>query len=148
MSPVFYDSMDHEIVMQHAKTIITDQRLLNLLYQYLNRVEVLKGNHRLIEHGIPKGCPLSPLMGGLLLKSLDNSIRKDCFYVRYMDDWIILTKTRHQLRRVVKKMHQIMNRLSLSWHLIRPLLERPGVGLTFWVIVSQTKALLAWHKKR
>ena len=110
----FYDSMDHTVVMSHAKNSIEDARLLDLLHQYLGRVEIYNGDHRLIESGIPKGCPLSPLMGGLLLKSLDDSIKNDCFYVRYMDDWVILTKTRRQLRRVVKKMHQIMDRLKFK----------------------------------
>ena len=127
----FYDSMNHDIVMQHAQTVMTDKRLLNLLHQYLNRVEVLKGNHRLIEQGIPKGCPLSPLMGGLLLKSLDDSISKDCFYVRYMDDWVILTKTRHQLRRVTKKMHQIMNRLKFKLALDKTYIGRIKRGFDF-----------------
>lgn len=44
-------------------------------------------------------------MGGLLLKSLDDLMKAGCFYVRYMDDWDILSKTRRQLRRVIKKMH-------------------------------------------
>lgn len=47
----------HSNWMQHAKAVLKDQRLLNLLYQYLNRVEVRHGDHHLIELGIPKGCP-------------------------------------------------------------------------------------------
>ena len=45
-------------------------------------------------------------MGALILKSLDTSLSTDGAYVRYMDDWVILTKTRNQLRGVVKKMHR------------------------------------------
>jgi hypothetical protein len=127
----FYDSMNHDIVMQHAKTVIHDSRLLALLHQYLNRVEVHQGNHRLIEQGIPKGCPLSPLMGGLLLKSLDDSIRKDCYYVRYMDDWVILTKTRHQLRRVVKEMYPIMTRLKFKLALDKTFIGKISAGFDF-----------------
>ena len=127
----FYDSMNHDIVMQHAKAVITDKRCLNLLYQYLNRVEVLHGDHRLIERGIPKGCPLSPLMGGLLLKSLGDSIMKDCFYVRYMDDWVVLTKTRRQLRRVIKKMHQVMDRLKFKLALDKTFIGPIRKGLDF-----------------
>jgi RNA-directed DNA polymerase len=127
----FYDSMNHDIVMQHAKEIINDKRCLDLLYQYLNRVEVLHGDHRLIERGIPKGCPLSPLMGGLLLKSLDDSIMSGCFYVRYMDDWVILTKTRHQLRRVIKKMHQVMDWLKFKLALDKTFIGRISKGFDF-----------------
>ncbi|NEO95090.1 MAG: hypothetical protein F6K56_34805, partial [Moorea sp. SIO3G5] len=37
--------------------------------------------------GISLGCPLSPLMGALYLKPLDDRMAElGCFYVRYMDD--------------------------------------------------------------
>ena len=45
------------------------------------------------------GSPLSPLMGTLYLKRLDDRMAKlGCFYIRYMDDWVILAPTRWKLR--------------------------------------------------
>lgn len=81
-----YDSMDHQMVLDHVKKGVGDKRIIALIAQYMNRVEVLQGEHQLIESGIPKGCPLSPLMGALVLKSLDASISKECFYIRYRDE--------------------------------------------------------------
>jgi RNA-directed DNA polymerase len=110
----FYHSMNHAIVLEQCKKIIKDRRILSLIQQYLNRCEVRDGNHTLVEQGIPKGCPLSPLMGALMLKSLDDCIPEGALYVRYMDDWVIAVKTKTQLRRMVKKMHQVMHRLKFK----------------------------------
>ncbi len=52
--------------------------------------------YRNVKRGISLGCPLSPLMGALYLKQLDDSMDKTgLFYVRFMDDcarWMPLFK--------------------------------------------------------
>jgi len=127
----FYDSMDHQIVLETVKESIKDKRIISLIHQYMNRVEVDHGEHRLIEVGIPKGCPLSPLMGALILKSLDASLSTDGAYVRYMDDWVILTKTRNQLRGVVKKMHRVMKKLKFKLALDKTFIGKISKGFDF-----------------
>lgn len=110
----FYDSMNHTMVLQEAAQHIQDARLLELLKQYCSRVEVYLGHYRHSASGIPKGCPLSPLVGGFMLKSLDDAMDNSVFYARYMDDWVILVNTRSQLRRVVRQMHHVMKRLGFK----------------------------------
>ncbi len=82
----YYYSIDHQLVMQHCRQVMTNKKVLRMIAQFLNRVEVQDGEHFLINQGIPKGCPLSPLVGALMLKSLDESLPKGRFYARYMDD--------------------------------------------------------------
>ena len=41
---------------------------------------------------------------------------KGVFYARYMDDWVVLCKTRHQLRNVVKRTYQVLDKLKLKIH--------------------------------
>lgn len=50
--------------------------------------------------GFSLRCPLSPLMGALYLKPLDDATA-GLFYARFMDDWVILTTTRWKLRAAV-----------------------------------------------
>jgi RNA-directed DNA polymerase len=102
-----------------------------LLQQYMNRVEVHHGSHDLIEQGIAKGCPLSPLMGALMLKSLDKMIPLGCTYARFMDDWVILTRTRRQLRQVLKNMHAIVHRLKMRLALNKTFIGRISKGFDF-----------------
>lgn len=56
-------------------------------------------------------------MGALFLKPLDDLMgRMGLFYVRFMDDWVILTRTRWKLRGAVKAVQELMNQLKLELH--------------------------------
>jgi hypothetical protein len=50
------------------------------------------------------------------LKALDKAFEnnKGVFYIRYMDDWVILTNTRKQYRKAIKKMHKVLEQLKLK----------------------------------
>ena len=43
--------------------------------------------------------------------------KMDIKYLRYADDWIMLAKTKHKLRKAVKKRKQILTNLNLKEHL-------------------------------
>ena len=65
--------------------------------------------------GLPRGCPLSPALGGFFLYELDQQfVSSDVFYLRYMDDLLVLTKTRWKLRRAVRQLNQALARLRLE----------------------------------
>jgi RNA-directed DNA polymerase len=68
-----------------------------------------------VYQGISRGFPLNPIFGALYLKALDDHfIDKNLYYVRYMDDILILTKTRWQNRKAVKQLNQILNKLKVE----------------------------------
>ncbi len=69
------------------------------------------------EKSISLGCPLSPLMGALFLKCLDERMAKSgLFYVRFMDDILVLSPTRWKLRNAVKVVNQVLGSLKLEKH--------------------------------
>ena len=60
---------------------------------------------------------LSPLLGALYLQVLDERLGQgEAYYVRYMDDILVLTRTRWQLRRAVRTMNRTFAELKLSQH--------------------------------
>jgi RNA-directed DNA polymerase len=59
---------------------------------------------------------LSPLMAALYLKPLDDEMKQHGFYVRFMDDWAVMVKTKHALRKVIKLTHKILGKLKLKMH--------------------------------
>ena len=85
-----------------------------------------------IKQGISRGCPLSPILGALYLKSLDDAfVGDEVYYSRYMDDILILSKTRWQNRRVVKKLNQCFAELKVSQHPDKTFIGRIEKGFDF-----------------
>ncbi len=113
----YYDSMNHGVLMKLVKRLVSDENVLYLIQQYMEHLVDEDGELRWVTRGIQFGCPLSPLMGAIYLKPLDDAMKQmDVFYVRYMDDWIILSKTRWKLKRAVRICNQILDKLKVEKH--------------------------------
>lgn len=75
---------------------------------------------------------LSPLIGALYLKALDDALgRSGLYYVRYMDDIVILAPSRWQLRRAVACLQKIFAQLKLSTHPDKTFIGRIDRGFDF-----------------
>ncbi len=112
----YYESIDHSILMALMKKKLNCPVLLHLIEQYCQRLETREGHYYHFRQGIPMGCPLSPLVAALYLQPLDDAFAKSGFYVRFMDDWIVMVKTKHQLRKIIKQTYIILDRLKLKMH--------------------------------
>ena len=64
-------------------------------------------------------------------KSLDQTAPPDCATARYMDDGIIFVKTRWQLWRVIKNMHEVVHGLKLKLDLDKTFIGRIHKGVDF-----------------
>ncbi len=72
---------------------------------------------REIRLGINLGCPLSPLMGAVYLKPLDDALTcPGWFYARFMDDWVVLTQSRGKLREAIKRTNAVLEALRVEKH--------------------------------
>jgi RNA-directed DNA polymerase len=111
---------------------ITDKYVLRLLWQYLKRTVCFGENYCDVTKGISLGCPLSPLMAALFLKPLDDAIQgSGLFYARFMDDWIVIASTRWKLRKAVKQVNAILNRLLLKKHPDKTFIGKAERGFDF-----------------
>jgi hypothetical protein len=82
--------------------------------------------------GIPMGSPLSPILGAVALLPLDRALaRANCLYVRYMDDWIVLTKTHSQLRKVARITNEVLKTLKQTKHPDKTYIGRISKGFDF-----------------
>ncbi|MEG4087504.1 reverse transcriptase domain-containing protein [Microcoleus sp. POL10_C6] len=99
----YYASINHQILMGIVGRYVQNEAVLALLRGYLRRY-VNDGSKFIdITQGISLGCPLSPLMGALYLKPLDDRMAElGWFYVRFMDDWVVLAPTRWKLRKAIQ----------------------------------------------
>ena len=130
----YYESINqyqlYELIAQYIPSI----RIQRYLYQVIHRTVEHGGNYKDINTGISRGCPLSPLLGAMYLKQLDdhfNKLNNKYYYVRYMDDILILSKTRWQNRKAIKAMNQLLKQLKLKQHPDKTFIGRISRGFDF-----------------
>jgi RNA-directed DNA polymerase len=78
------------------------------------------------------GCALSPLIGAFYLQMLDEALgNSGLYYVRYMDDVLILAPTRWRLRKAVRVLQQTFAHLKLRTHPDKTSIGRIEKGFDF-----------------
>ncbi|WP_038019476.1 reverse transcriptase/maturase family protein [Synechococcus sp. PCC 7335] len=128
----YYACIDQGILYGQVAGYVDDEKVLGLVGQYLARFVSDGGEYVDISQGISLGCPLSPLMGALYLKPLDDAMAKlGCFYVRFMDDWVVLSRTRWRLRRAIRVVNGVMNVLRVVKHPEKTFIGRVARGFEF-----------------
>ena len=88
-----------------------------MLIQYLTRTAERGGLFWEHTRGLPLACSLSPLLGGFYLYRLDVALtRPDLFYLRYMDDVLVLAATRNKLRQGICVVNRLFEAFELQKH--------------------------------
>lgn len=129
----YYASINHKILFQQLEAIDWPQRFMETVIGYCIRTILRRGPSLHCKLGIPKGGALSPVLGALYLTPLDVEMerwiaRGDCFYARFQDDIILVSRKRHVLRSMRKEMFQILNELQLSLRFEKTFVGRSQKG--------------------
>ena len=128
----YFQSMQHHIIGAQAAKVLEPGLALDLINQYCDRVEIYQGDYIQVKKGIPKGGSLSPILGNLYLRPIDDLLRKNkVFYARYVDDLVILTKTRGQLRKIMKKLYTELDKLQLKLSKPKTFIGKIARGFSF-----------------
>ncbi|WP_137297897.1 reverse transcriptase domain-containing protein [Psychromonas sp. SP041] len=113
----YYESINHEILLDKLSVYIKDKMMMNLLSQYLKKNIESGGLFRGITQSISSGCPLSPIISNFYLVELDKKMEgKALYYMRYMDDIIVLSPSRWKFRKAIKTVSQYFEKLKLKQH--------------------------------
>lgn len=113
----YYENINHTVLIEQCEQLGTDKDVLRLLAQLMRRPLEWGGTFKTINKGISRGSPMSPLLAAIYLKPLDDAMDKaQIAYVRYMDDWLILTTNRHKLRQGIALVNQVLNQLKVHQH--------------------------------
>ncbi len=128
----YYAGIDHHVLMKQLGRLIDDDKTLDLIRGHLEHLVDDGGELRLRTRGVLRGSPLSPLLGAIYLKPLDDAMAaQDVFYVRFMDDWIVLTKSRWKLRGAVKACNEVLETLKIEKHPFKTFIGRVAHGFDF-----------------
>ncbi len=128
----YYASIDHDVLTEQLCGYIDDDIVLDLLCQYMKRTLYQDGLYRDVSRGISLGCSLSPLIGALYLKPVDDLFKdSELFYARFMDDWVILSPSRWKLRRAVAEVNRVLDALKVKQHPDKTFVGRTCRGFDF-----------------
>ena len=128
----YYESINHEILLDKLSVYIKDKAVMNLLAQYLKRSVESGGLFKDIKQGISSGCPLSPIISSFYLVELDKEMEgKNVYYRRYMDEIIVLSPSRWKLRKAIKTVNQHFEKLKLKQHPDKTTIGRINNGFDF-----------------
>ncbi|MBS0349966.1 MAG: hypothetical protein JSR33_02065, partial [Proteobacteria bacterium] len=90
---------------------------MTLLDGFLNHL--IDKDGLLIENkkGVPRGSPLSPLIGAMYLQPVDDAMAKlPVRYRRFMDDWVTVADPRWKQRRAIWVLNQVLEDLKVKKH--------------------------------
>lgn len=107
----FYPSINHSVMKNKYRRIFKDNDLLLLLDEIVDSVEITK------DTGLPIGNYLSQWLANFYLSSLDHWLKenKQCKYLfRYMDDVVILAKTKEELHYLLGEIKEQLLNIKLE----------------------------------
>ena len=90
----YFDTLNHELLMNMLRQDIKDKRLIDLIKKYLKSGVMENGIVMRTEEGSPQGGNLSPLLANIYLDKFDKEFEgRGVKVIRYADDIILLAKS-------------------------------------------------------
>lgn len=121
----FFASVDHDILIKLLQNKITDPDILWLLKEVIESFPL----------GIPLGNLTSQIFANIYMNELDQFIKHDSkikYYLRYADDFLILSGDNESLQRsIVTISHFLWNNLKLELHPKKIILRKLDWGVDF-----------------
>ena len=114
----YFDSIDHGIALALLSRRIKDKKLLRLFCSILATYHTAPGK------GIPIGNLISQHLANFYLSGFDHWVKENLklSYVRYMDDFIVFSQSRYELRNVLDQVQSWLDaHLALHLHQNRQL---------------------------
>lgn len=94
----FYDTIPHKLIMDRLREKIADGWVLTSIANMLKAGVMEDGIMQKTTEGTPQGGVISPLLANLIGDIIDKELEKtDYRFVRYADDFIVMTKSKEEL---------------------------------------------------
>ncbi|MEG0906957.1 MAG: group II intron reverse transcriptase/maturase, partial [Cellulosilyticaceae bacterium] len=83
----YFDTVNHDILMERLSRRIKDKRVLRLIRKYLESGIMINGLEQASEEGVPQGGPLSPILSNIILDEVDKELEaRGHKFCRFADD--------------------------------------------------------------
>ena len=125
----YFDTIDHEILINILRKKIKDEDMIDLIRIILRNFEgKIKGK------GLPLGNYTSQFFANVYLNNLDYFVKhrlKAKYYIRYVDDFVILHKDKKVLLKFKDKIEKYLKNLRLELHPDKSEIHALRNGITF-----------------
>ena len=144
----FFDNIDHAVLFRILAEYIPDKNILLLLENIIFSFET-KPNI-----GLPLGNLTSQLLVNIYMNEFDQFIKhtlKVKHYIRYADDFVILSEDREWLKRQIPKIQNFLfQKLQLTLHPDKIFIKTLASGVDFlgWVHFTDHRVLRTTTKRR
>jgi RNA-directed DNA polymerase len=144
----FFASINHNILISILKEHIPDKRIIWLLK------EIITSFNKNTGIGLPLGNLTSQLFANIYMNRLDQFIKhniKAKYYVRYSDDFIVLSQDKQQLKNIILQIKQFLDgNLGLDIHPNKISIKTIYSGQDFlgWVNFEDHRILRTSTKRR
>lgn len=145
----FFHSINQEVLLKILEKHINDKDIFNLLREIIASFNSGKSGT-----GLPLGNLTSQLFANVYLNELDQFAKhklKAKYYIRYTDDFVILSQDRNYLENLIPIISDFLqNELKLSLHSNKVFIGRLNMGVDFlgWINFSDYKVLRTKTKNR
>jgi group II intron reverse transcriptase/maturase len=139
----FFDTLDHELLMDRVASEIADSKLLRLLRGWLVSGVMEEGEVRSQVAGTPQGGVISPLLANIYLHAFDRKMTGRGYQVvRYADDFVIMCKLERKAKRALEVCREVLTkdlRLELNAEKTRVVSFREGFDFLGFRLQSRFK---------
>lgn len=145
----FFANIDHQILVEILKEYIPNRDIIWLLEEIINSFYSIR-----FGIGLPLGNLTSQLFVNIYMNKLDQFVKhklKAKHYIRYADDFVILSSNKNWLLRLVPKIDNFLrNNLKLFLHPDKINIKTVASGADFlgWVNFSGYRVLRTLTKRR
>ncbi|MFA5778099.1 MAG: reverse transcriptase/maturase family protein [Candidatus Paceibacterota bacterium] len=153
----FFANIDHEILKGILRKHIQDKNVLWLLGQVIDSFSSQKHIYAIADicsKGLPLGNLTSQLLVNIYMNEFDQFVKhkiKAKHYVRYADDFVILSQNRKWLENTIVRIKDFLeNELMLSLHPAKLSISTVASGVDFlgWVLFPDHRVVRTITKRR
>lgn len=111
----FFDNIVHKLIEDLVAEEIADGNIIKIIKEFLNCGVMEDGKFIPTKMGTPQGGVISPLLANIVLNKLDWALEEHGFkFVRYADDFVIVTKTRDAAQRALDFTSAFLAKMGLK----------------------------------
>jgi len=140
----FFDNLPQPIIMEAVAAQVADGNILGLIQKFLSAGVMEDGVFKPTTVGTPQGGVVSPLLANIVLNFLDWRLHEHGYrFVRYADDFVVLTQSRTQAEEALVLVTQTLNELGLRLSAEKTHITTYGQGYSFlgFVMSSRSRAM-------